>query len=728
MEQEGAELGESISEQSTLPSFDEPIGVEGQESSVTSPQAIEYKVESEDQPAEQVLTEEQVQQYMQEANNYIDSYRRFLTTFAGDSSLNFRLSNAFLIDFERGDIHFDTKWFAERGYSKEQILWAAMHELAHFRDFRNGPPEKMLECFDYMKSQAVTTGKLLQERHEAVTGQPAELPAEEPELKKGDKKPMNRFEQAAYEMHHVFYNCLDDIYVNNLVARRAAKYESDESGGRAVAKLYSEKLFPETDYTKSPRHLQFVYSLLRSEMVPDQELQIGDEVKQALETTIMYNRQGFTAKELINTFLKPRGSQNTQAGRRYAIIRKTLEPIYLELLKKDIEEWEPKDSPPPSGGSGEPGEGQPGQTQPANPFDKEYERFRQANPDQFDPEAVDAWLDQKKQEDEDKPKSKEDQEVKASNAQEKLDRDWCEKNSVEYKDLLDYRQIEERVAPYLDELSRLWRHIIYGQSTGVDRAMEGHFPTGTHMDINQVIADWPKIQKGEFEDVKVMERMVDKETLVKQPELIRVRLLADNSSSMRESNKIETLKETVVLLLSSLHEFETQLNFSRSKTKSNLSVETEVWAYGGSATNIKPLSSKVENDQVAIIKAIGKLDATGWTTKDSAAMEKVDHQLTEEDWQNIQKQKVMEILFNITDGGTMSADVSRRYVDSFTSKGVIARAFQIGQVDRSEKEIFESVWNQNRPESLGFSVGSKVENLIPAVANSLKEFLSGIEI
>ena len=70
-----------------------------------------------------------------------------------------------------------------------------------------------------------------------------------------------------HKMYHTFYNILDDIYVNNLVSERAPNYEPKKPGGKVVEDLYRTKLFPDTDYTKAPRHLQVMYALLRGEIV-----------------------------------------------------------------------------------------------------------------------------------------------------------------------------------------------------------------------------------------------------------------------------------------------------------------------------------------------------------------------------------------------------------------------------------------------------------------------------
>ena len=99
-------------------------------------------------------------EYQQEAQAMVDSYRRFFQTFAKDVSIRFKLSDKFYIDLENGEVNLAAQWFAERGYSREQILWAHLHELSHFRDLAEDP-KRMMENFDYMQMQSKKTGAVI---------------------------------------------------------------------------------------------------------------------------------------------------------------------------------------------------------------------------------------------------------------------------------------------------------------------------------------------------------------------------------------------------------------------------------------------------------------------------------------------------------------------------------------------------------------------------------------
>ncbi|MEM4282832.1 MAG: hypothetical protein QXN89_04140 [Candidatus Woesearchaeota archaeon] len=677
---------------------------------------------------------EELHQYQQEGQRMVDSYKRFFTTFAKDVSLDFKMSNGFYIDLENGVVHLDTKWFAEKGFSVEQILWATLHELSHFRDLAQDP-ERMMRNFEYIREQAKRTGAIIMQKWEQKYGATdpefiERLKKQRPISKKDPSKTMNAIEQAAYKIHHTFYNIFDDVYVNNLVARCAPRFEQEEAGGEEVKKLYREKLFVRTNYSNLPRHLQFLYKLLWEEMVPDQEAVVNDEVAEVMRQKTKFQGREYTPKEIVEQFIKPRAGRDTKAGQRYFVLQNTLEPVFIELLMKDLEDWEPQKSEEQKG-EGEPQEGG------GNPFEQDYEEFDKNSPDQIRDQDIYDWMNKyqedKKKEAERKKKETEEEsksaEEKAKEAQEKIDKEWCRKHNLDYETVRRYRQIEQDVAPYLEDLSRLWRKIIFGSSRRIERDLEGYFKTGIELDIGKVIEEWPKIEKGQLEEVRVMKKITQKEVLIRKPELIRVRVVGDMSDSMDRAKRY-VLQQCFVLLLSSLREFNTYLNLTRSETKSKLEVDTEAWIFGDSAQKVKRLRNEagMDDEQVETIKIFERLQNTIGGTYDNKALEAILNSITPEDREKIGREKIMEMVFEITDGGSSAPEAAKRAVDMLEEAGIIARAFQIGAATQEEKDTFNNVWNKGRKEKLGEVVGEEIENLLPAITELLKKYLTNVKL
>lgn len=677
--------------------------------------------------------------YQKEAQALLDSHKRFFTTFAKDVSLSFKLGNAFFIDLEKGEVNLATQWFLEKGFTREQILWAVLHELSHFRDLAEDP-KRMLAHFETIRDSARQTGAVMMRKWDEKFGDSdpeliETLKRSRPVSRKDPSKTMNAVETAAYKIHHTFSNVFDDIYVNASVSRRAPAYERGSSGGEDVERLYREKLFKDADFRKLPRHLQFLYSLLRKEMVPREDVEITEDVAEALAKEIMFQGKPFTARQIVDRFLKPGKKKDTRAGERYFVLRKTIEPIFIELLMKDLDEWDPEKPPEPekseSGKGDEQGQGDP------NPFKQEYDEYDKNNPDQIDDEQVENWVekttDDKKAAEEREAKAKAEErktpEERAAEAQESKDEKWCSENDVSKEALDNFRGIEQRVAPYLDELSALWDHIVYGSGREMSRAIEGHFKTGTELDIQKTVDEWPNIESGKLEGVRVMKREVIKETLVRRPDLIRVRILADLSGSMDEAKR-NVLAQCVVLLLSSLREFNARLNLTRTQTKSRLTVDTEVWAFGSSAKKIKSFKSDIggSDERKEMISVLNALADNLGSTADHAALAAVADSLTAKELEQIKGGKTMEIVFEITDGGADNPDDSRAAADRLLGDKIVARAFQIGSVSDDEKSRFNAVWNDNREAPLGEAVGENITNLTPAVVSALKKFLHGVRL
>ncbi len=717
--------------------------VEEQPTNPTEPEPVLGVDAAEGQGENTPVTAEEAKTKIEEMRNlyqeYISKNQAYFQIFAKDTSINFVMGNAFKIDFESGKVHFDTKWFVEHGFTEDQITWAVYHELCHFRDLAEDP-DGLMKNFDYIRQQARETGRILEQKYETKFSQSdpdfvEKIKKQKPiDPKDPTKGTMSKCDISAYKYHHTFYNIFDDIYVNSLVAKKSPRYARDSRSGGEVSRLYSEKLFTESDYTKIPRHLQFLYKLLREEMVPGEPVQVSPEVEQVLTNKIIFQGKTLTPKEIVDNFLKPISKKDTKASTRYFILKATLEPIFQQLLEKDLEELDPqkpdqKDGKDKTQEGGEGGDGEPD----ADPFEDDY---KDNLPDPLDENTVPGWIkkEKEKKEAEDKKKKEEAKtpEQKEKEISEAIDKKWCAENGVSSDEFGEYLTVKNEIAPYLEELSELWRNIIYGKGRESWREKEGHYKTGTELDIAEVINRFPDMEKGDLEGVRVMNREVEKEVPVNRPDLIRIRLVGDMSGSMSSPEKISVLRQCFVLLLSSLKEFDSFLNISRSETKTKMRVDTEAWTFGDEAEKVKAFradSGELSDDSVNIIKILNMLvNPSGSSTMDNKALEAIAGSLKPEDIRNIQDKKTMDIVFEITDGGSSDPDSARSSVDVLSKTGMIARAFQIGETGDEEKKIFNSVWNDNRDEVMGEIVGSEIKNLIPALVKALKKYLSNVRL
>jgi hypothetical protein len=740
-----------------------------------------------------------LEEYKKQGEDFVNSHRKLFASFAEDVSIKFKMLDKFQIDYQTGIVQLDSNWFFERGYNKEQILWAVFHELSHFRDFANDK-EGLLGSFEYIKGKADVLAK--------ETGMDQNL---------------------AYKTYHTLFNCLDDIYVNKVVSRRASYYESNRQGGKHVEELYREKLFKDTDFTKveqgdgsfteMPHHLQFAFYLLRKAMLPDQDIVMSAEVKKALDTKIVIDSKEFTVESMIKTFMLPNKFKDTKASVRHDFLKKYIEPIYEGLIQKDINENKdpetnqqnnsnPESGDQNSGGnegikdgsksenssdenkdkgesgaddvkpnSGEEKQGeqqaefgngdskneehkngepngsdskkenatgsensagenkQEKQAQKFKEWSNIHAEFESKSPDQLSEDDIKKFTehqDVKKEEQKAKELESKKQPQNEKTLQTNLDRDWADSHKIEGRDILrelqSLRQVEESIMPYLNSLTELWQNIIAGNSVAIDYAKDSAHVSGSELNIDSVIDNMGAIYASQSAP-RIYDKITTKEAIVQKPEVIRIRLVVDKSGSMDDGIKQKVLAQTLVLILRSLQQFNEMLNLTRGSTGSKLKVETQVLGFSSRLSIIKKLESEVTEDDptIEILNTLKMSGAENGYTYDNLALNHVINSQDELSKQRIKQGKVLDVLFEITDGGSSNEDSSKEAVNKLDEAGVYANAFQIGKVDESEKRAFNNVWNTEGNKK-GLVVGGNIEKLLPAITEALKKYLSGVRI
>ncbi len=300
------------------------------------------KMKSEQQEGEitKEFTREKINEAMKMISKIIKHESPHLAVFAGDSSLRFipsREAPSFSFLPETYEVVVPVQWFLEKDYSPDEICWALFHELAHFIDMRENP-EAFLDNFKYMRQKIAPqiAGWLEEElRRQGVPEEKIGALTKQLPIKGRKYENISQLEKIGYNMIHTFYNIFDDIYVNSLVAQKAPLY-AIEAGRKKVERIYREKLgFGNGDFRGKPRHIQFVYSLMREEMLAnDEPSKLDPEIEKIIQKKIL----GKNIKTIIEEKLKPKGGKLINPQERYVLLRSLLEPIYLDLVKKDITE------------------------------------------------------------------------------------------------------------------------------------------------------------------------------------------------------------------------------------------------------------------------------------------------------------------------------------------------------------------------------------------------------
>lgn len=215
----------------------------------------------------------------------------------------------------------------------EQMIWSTCHEIAHYLDLIDDP-HGMMENFRVMEKTARRKAQLLigkwrrsiAKRYEGVVP---------------DYFNEQFVERIFVQALHTFYNCLDDVYVNNMVAQKLpARYGVEGEKRDVVRRLYQEQLFATSDLSMHLKSEQLGYAILRRNMIPGEQTIISEEVEERLSKPLAFEGIRGTAGELFSSqhILRPRSGENhNKPGNRYAMIRAHLEPLFWQLMEMDIE-------------------------------------------------------------------------------------------------------------------------------------------------------------------------------------------------------------------------------------------------------------------------------------------------------------------------------------------------------------------------------------------------------
>ena len=417
-------------------------------------------------------------------------------------------------------VNADPSFFLEKGYGESEALFATFHEAEHFRDMIQDP-----EAF----RRLATRTRSRTDVHKAY--------------------PKSLFR---------FYNCLEDVMVNRVVMKRW-------KGGESAKNALYPKLFASNDFRGQPRHRQLMYTLLREAMMPGEPCAIDPEVRAAVDA---WQARGGSHKTLdVITAVDPRGVAKMPAMKRYGTIAATLEPMFEEMFKHDLEHWKP---PEDKKGKGEKGEG--GENSD-DPFGDDPNEDAIPDPIDFD---------------------------KAIDQAEKINKEISKRKGDEFKELMgvekkdfeayqtDYRLVEDGVLG----LSHVFDKVIERRKS-YRRALRKRVKEGPMLDPRHTATAVAEIASGHL-DPTVFLDYEHKEVIRRRPSRIEFTLVADGSGSMGERNKDAMQRRFAILFMEALASFRDRIQKARRKgEKIQLKVLSEVRVFSDQDEVVKPLNESL---------------------------------------------------------------------------------------------------------------------------------------
>lgn len=410
---------------------------------------------------------------------------------------------------------------------KEQ-KWTMLHELSHLIQlFQN--PESYLELFKIAEEKAKKSGD------------------------KNDEKHFNKF-----------FNAFLDVHANSIVRKQMPRYQKGGAEENTPADIYKNKLFSEVDYTELPYSYQFLYSLLRGAMAPEESVKISAEVKKIINSPIKKfqeeyeNLPSFIAKEIFNPSLT--------IDRVMHRLKRFLMPIFEKLLEEDKKQDRMKNVP---------------------------ENLGDLNIDEgITKEMAEKIAGEIKE-------SKKPSSEKYKEGLKKHLAEWAKGKGFSEEEIKRMLEVSERTEKSVKDLEGLWENFVQ-KSVEISLEKSIGYKTGSSVAPERVVAEFPVLKTNPSE-ARIFSRSIPKiEKESFKPKRIVLVLLPDLSGSMhQDKGKIQAVQETAYSLNKSL------INFYKNGRRDTadagnefpISVDYRMLAFGSETLEILDRSEKEEKNR-----------------------------------------------------------------------------------------------------------------------------------
>ena len=595
--------------------------------------------------------------------------------------LNIKVGKGWSTSLEPGsnEVTADPRFFIEKGFTPEMSNYATLHEVAaHLREKVTEPrlTDRVLEFIKPVDSEHPNTP--LAER-------------------KVDPK------------RSIFHNILSDIAGNNLIHAVLPRM-------RTVAKqLYEEKLFAETDYQAIPRHLQFLYKIIRDEMIPDSQTVVLPEVDTAIEG--LRNYQGKGDVITYGTSVAKSAREAMPASERFAIWTRIIHPIYEELLEQDRQDPTRQDQPGESS-DGQSGEGQDsfgkqgensgdGQKSDDERFGSYYRDYQEnRHPEPMDDGEQDKLHDHAKEVERSKrepsppsPKTEHerqmDEKVRAATGhslheQRRYDGEIIKwQSSITEMRSVFQRVINERVA-LKRGLSR--RTFSEGAVLDPDRLVQTVIDVRNNIEEPEAFRDY-ETRRGEAQAIGRTDYV----------------FMLDVSGSMGKGEKAQAAAASTIIGLEGLAALQRDIEAAEAahKVDLDLDIRTAIYTFGDESKCLKPLSTKVTpKERLDAYSAV--LNPESSSTQDYLALEEIEQLPHDSDRRRI--------LIAVSDGGSTdgyqnTSARARRAIDRLRGQGWFVYGISIGS-DEAEQLYRPTARRVDDPSKLPGTIGNFIEATI----------------
>lgn len=484
-------------------------------------------------------------------------------------SITFKVGNKWSTNLETGEVTIDLSFFTDKGYKPDWVIYGALHEIrAHLSEvlLKPGFTKRVIEFINEGEAQSI------------------------------------------------FHNIFADIAGNKAIHARLPRMS------QVAEDLYRHKLMPDDPtpqedflevqkrYIDEPRHLQFLYKIIRDEMIPGSHTGVAPEVREAIDSLRNFEDSGEDMIKFSTALSDPSGHELSPEVRFEIWIQK-IYPIYQKLLEQDQQDPHFQQNQSVSTNS----QGQPAD-QPNKSENNQSTCEEDQIPSQFDQYYKDYHENRHPEPMPEKMKNKlhetVGQVIKEKERQERIKRYETPERSRDKQLLREVGHSLQELRAYNEELSKYQSEIdafrniykqVIDQRLSMKRGLSRQAtPTGVLLDPNRLAQTVVDIKSGIQEPVAYLgytERKRSMETVGN----VDYYFVIDTSTSMAEGDgeKAKAATATAMIFLEGLSAMQADVEREEMNSSVNLDlmIRSSVYVFGENTKCIKPLSTSLNVKQ-----------------------------------------------------------------------------------------------------------------------------------
>jgi len=607
------------------------------------------------------------------AEKFITENAENLSLLMGVSGVSIEVGSGWATNLKTGIVTVDPSFFVEQGYKTPWVNYALLHEISAHLIGVIDEPEQTRERIDFVG-------------HDRAK--------------------------------HIFINILEDISGNKRIHSLLPR-QSD-----VASDIYSEKLFSEEDYSTSyPKHIQFLYKMIRDEMIPESQTIVEPEVDEALAG--LRNKDGQDVIKISTARFK--GNSYTELDKKTQFLLWTtfIFPQYQKLLELDKQDprfdskkqqsgdlndsSQPVESgnPADEGESQESGDildsgetGQGGEEKSGNSslddFYDDYETNRHPEPVSHEEmeEILNQSFEKKKQEKKTEKENSPEQRAQ-KNLEERL-------GGHSIATLNKYRQELQRLHPEIKQMTDFFSSLL-DERVIMRRKLTRSSPEGVILDPSNLAQTLVDLKSGIKNPPSAFLDYEKHEAMKEANGKFDCFLAVDCSGSM-SGNRCTEARRAASIFLEGLSAFQRQIENREQQGSFDLDwdVRTSIYKFGSGAEEIKSLSNSLsEKERLDVFSSI---DSSG-RTEDYLALEQIYDRIATEISSNAEIKSRRRIVIVITDGESSDSERLSQSIDKLKKLNVSILAIGI------------------ETDSIGIYPSGKSINDVKSLAETLSELL-----